>query len=127
MREHSASRAAVSAASTSIWPMPWPRCASSTTRVVIRHHGAPVVRHWYEEVGCGPNERPAVVGDDHVSPRIGEHVFEPPAKCLSGLRMAYLVEQASELIGILRPSRANCRCRHLRRSMNAYLRALLSD
>jgi len=41
---------------------------------------APVVRHWYEEVDCGPNERPAVVGDDHVSPRIGEHVFEPPAK-----------------------------------------------
>jgi hypothetical protein len=79
-----------------------------------------VVRHWHEVVGCSPDERPAaVVGDEHIGPRIGEHAFEPTAELVSSLRMAELVEQASELIGILLSSRANRHSSHLGRIMNA--------
>lgn len=74
--------------------------------------GAIVVRHWHEEVRRGPDKRPAVVGNEHIGPRISEHGLEPTAKCVSGLRMAQLVEQASELISILDPSRANAHCSH---------------
>ena len=75
--------------------------------------GATVVRHRHEEVCRGSDERQAVVGDEDIGPRVGEHVLEPIAECVRGLRMTQLVEQASQLIGILGASRANRHSNHL--------------
>jgi hypothetical protein len=75
--------------------------------------GAMVVCDWHEEVRCGSDERPAVLGDEHIAPRISEHALEPTTECMRCLRMAQLVEQASELIGIVEPSRANGHCSHV--------------
>jgi hypothetical protein len=63
--------------------------------------GAIVVCHRHEEVRCGPDERHAVIGDEDIGPRIREYALEPTAECVFGLRMAQLVEQVSELIGIV--------------------------
>ena len=76
--------------------------------------------HWHQEAGCSPDERAGVVGDEHIRPRIGEHAFEASMEFVDNLLMAQLVEQASELIGVLGSSRANDHCSHLGQSMNAH-------
>jgi hypothetical protein len=83
--------------------------------------GAIVVRHWHQEACRNPDERPGVVGDEHVGPRIVEHAFNPSMKVVDSLLVAQLVEQASELIGVLGSSRTNGHCSHLRQSMKARL------
>jgi hypothetical protein len=77
--------------------------------------GPIVVRHRHEEVRGGPDERAVVVCNEHVGAWIGQHAFEPTAERVCGLRMAQLIEQASELFGILNPSRANRHRTHLSR------------
>jgi hypothetical protein len=81
--------------------------------------GAAVVRHRHHEVRRGPDERAAVVGDEHIGSRIGEHVFECGTQAICGLRMAQIAEQASEVIDIREPTRANNHCGHPDRIMNA--------
>jgi hypothetical protein len=80
-----------------------------------------VVRHWHQEVCRSPDERPGVVGDEHVGSRIGEHAFEASVKVVDSLLVAQLVEQASELIGVFGSGRANGHCSHLGQSMKARL------
>jgi hypothetical protein len=38
--------------------------------------GAAVVQNWHQEVRRGPDERPAVVGDEHTGSRIRERTLE---------------------------------------------------
>jgi len=48
-----------------------------------------------------------LICDEHIGSGIGEHVFKPTSEHAGRLRMAQVVEHASELLGILEPSRAN--------------------
>lgn len=81
--------------------------------------GAIVVRHWHQEARRGPDEHPGVVSDKHIGPRIRERAFEASMEFIDCLLVAQLVEQASDLIGVLESSRANGHCGHLDQSMNA--------
>jgi len=80
--------------------------------------GATVMGDRDKEVGHSPDQRPGVVGDEHIGSRIGEHVFKPTAQHVGSLLMAQLIKQASELIGILEPSE-----RRLQSSRPEYERA----
>lgn len=63
-----------------------------------------VVRYGHEETRRGPDERLAVVSNEHLSPRISQHALQPIAERGVGLRMAQLVEQPSQLPDVLKTS-----------------------
>jgi len=74
--------------------------------------GAIVMHHWHEEVRRGPDQRAAILSDEHVGTGISEHVREPPAERSRRLWVAQLVEEAGELVGIFEPNRSHSHGAH---------------
>ena len=71
------------------------------------------MRHRYEEVRRGSDEGLTIVGNEDAGARIDASAPEQAPQTVRGLRVSELLEESSELIGVVYLGRANGHSGHL--------------